>query len=423
MPSYAQDIRQRFSQLSQTFPGYERVLTQILFALIAREHVLLYSKPGRAKTQIAKSIFDIFAGAPVFITQLTRDMSKDSIFGNIIADDLLKDGREVYNLKGGIVDCVFAYLDEFFDAPDEVLRSLLNVMHEREFHTKDMGTVKSPLHTIIATTNFMRLNEAREAIFDRFMCKAVIQGIDGLADSMRVSDTYLTYSGKSVDLEPIDYEELSKLADKVARSEEDGGVIISKGMRLLHIMLVKEFQRRRTEQAFAQWKLENPNAVDDPTMLDVDVPDISPRTMVKLFDFSRAAAVLEDRDYVTQEDQQALIYGLAIIGDESGDELIWTQVCKDLLGMNRKQLEKLEALGVLAEEVAQLKNERHVVDTVTFEVFGVRYTLASLKSQSTWSKLVGTKHPLLDLAISMLQDEVRHLSDPRPVGFDLEKGW
>ncbi len=421
--SYSTELRQRFHSLAQVFPGYEPVLTQILFALLAREHVLLYSRPGRAKSQIAGSVFDMFSGAPVFRIQITKDTVKDSIFGNVIADDLLKTGREVYNLDGGIVTAIFAYLDEFFDGPDYLLRALLNVMNEREFHSKDMGTVVSPLHSIIATTNFMRQSDVQQAVLDRFMCKAVVQGIDGVVDSMRASETYLTYSGKAVKLEPLDYTSLKELADLVGKSEAEGGLVVSPGIRLLHVMLVTEFQRRRVEAAKQSWKTRNPDAVDEPTEMDLAVPDISPRTLVKLHDFSRASAVLDDRMAVEQNDLRALIYGLAVIGDQSGDETLWATVCDELLGLSTRQLKLLEDLGQTANMLAQLKAERSKTTDMQMRVGGQLYTLGEISSSKLRSLLTGSRHRAITMAVEQLTAEANALLWSQPVTYDLLKGW
>ena len=134
--TFVHDLRQRVFLLGQNFPGYEDVLTQALFALLTREHMLWYSKPGRAKTQVAGSLFDLFADAPVFRKQLTKDTMKEELFGNVVVDNFLKTGREVYNLENGVVEATFAYLDEFFDGSDFLLRALLNLLNEREFHAR-----------------------------------------------------------------------------------------------------------------------------------------------------------------------------------------------------------------------------------------------------------------------------------------------
>lgn len=419
----AQDLREQVYLLGQNFPGYEDVLTQSLFALVTREHMLWYSKPGRAKTQVAGSLFGIFANAPVFRIQLTKDTMKDELFGNVVADDFMKTGREVYNLENGIVEAVFAYLDEFFDGSDFLLRALLNLLNEREFHAKDMGVVASPLHSVIATTNFYRNREATGAVLDRFMCKAVLHGIDGVADNMRATRTYLTYTGKSVPFEPLDYQGLDELASLVEAPEEDGGIAVSPGMRLLHVLLISEFQRRRVEAATKKWHVDNPDAVEGPDELELAVPDISPRTMVKLLDFVRASAALSNRSAVVPDDIRGAVYGLVTIGDGSGDQELWSEICNEFLGLSNRQIESLEKLGVLTDQVSTLKAERSQTGTMELKIGGQVYTAMSLTGSRALDIVSRNNHPVLALAKQQLGKEISGLSGVKPARFDLLKGW
>ena len=322
------------------------------------------------------------------------------------------------------MEATFAYLDEFFDGSDFLLRALLNLLNEREFHAKDMGVVTSPLHSVIATTNFFRDREATEAVLDRFMCKAVLQGIDGIADSMRATQTYLTYTGKAVPFEPLDYQSLKELADLVEMPESDGGIIVSPGMRLLHVLLISEFQRRRVEAATQKWHADNPDAAEGPDELELQVPDISPRTMVKLLDFVRASAVLNARMEVTKDDLRGTMYGLVTIGDESGDQELWSKICEDYLGgLSAKQLGSLEKLGVVADQVAALKSERSQTSNMQLMIGGTAYSTLQLTSSRALDFLTRNTHPALTLAKQQLAAEIANLNRAKTERFDLLKGW
>lgn len=427
--AFVDDLRRNFYILSQNFPSTGPVLEQALFALVAREHVLWYSLPGRAKSQLSGSIFGMFTGAPTFSIQCTKDTPPESIFGNIIPKMLMENGHEVYNLEGGLVTSTFAFLDEFMDLADMVMRSTNSVLNERLFFAKDMGgEIKSPLHTAIATSNYLRQREATQAVIDRFMCKAYLRGIDGVADSMRAGNTYLDYSGKRLALPHLPYEGLAELADRAGKSEKDGGVKISDGMRLLHVLLVTEFQRRRTKAAQDAWQKEQmapgaPQLVTNgvPSAAELGVPDISPRTLVKLHDFTRASAVLEGRNAVTQTDMRAIQYGLITISDESGDDVVWAGVCRDMLGMNERQVRNLEQLGTLAAQVGQLQAERSESSGIELRVSGQLYAASTLSTQQL-KQMLGGKHPTLNAAVDAIGADIKKLTLPH-TGFDLLKGW
>lgn len=422
--TYIDDLRRNFFLLSKTFPSTEEVLVQALFALLTEEHVLWYSLPGRAKSQISSSIFGMFVGAPTFAIGCTKDTPEEKLFGNIIPAKMMAEGKEIYNLDGGLVKSTFSFLDEFMDLSDMVMRSANSVLNERVFYTKDMGHIDSPLHTAIATSNYLRVREATQAVIDRFMCKAYLRGIDGIADSMRASGTYLDYSGKRIPLKTLPYAGLRELSDLVGKSEADGGIVISNGMRLLHALMVTEFQNRRIKGAQARWQQENPtvDAAAMPSVAELGVPDISPRTLVKLYDFVRASAVLENRPEVDQGDLKAIKYGLITIGDESGDDELWADVCNDLLGLTHRQLGVLSTLGDLAADVGRLGAERSEVYKGTLAIAGTTLTTGQLTLARIKQFFPNTRHPALDLAVSMIATDIAHLSQPR-VGFDLLKGW
>lgn len=426
--SYSSDLRERFYRLGRSYPGFDEVLTQALFALYTKEHVLWYSAPGRAKSVVARNIFGMFTGAPMFPIQLTRETGKDEIFGNVVVEELMK-GRELYNLEGGIAKATFSYLDEIMDASDFVLRSMLNVLNERIFSSKDMGTINCPLHTVIATTNYIRQREATAAVLDRMMCKATLKGIDGLTDCMRAGQTYLGFKGKRLaSLPPLSYEGLKELADLVQTPEEDGGIVISPGMRMLHVLLVHEFQRQRRERVTQQWHEQNPDAVDAPTeeeLAQMGLVDVSPRTLVKLHDFTRAAAVLNDRREVVPADNQAIGYGLIVVGDGSGDEEIWHNACSTYLkNLTGKNLESLEDLGKIADAVGQVRSERDEVTRLQLQLGGKVHEFSALTARNLVDIVTRNGHPSLALAKDMLRQEIADLTAaPAGMGFNLLRGW
>jgi MoxR-like ATPase len=419
--SFPADLRERLHELSKHFPGFEEVLIQTLFALVTGEHQLWYSKPGRAKSMVAKAIVDLFGDASLFSIQCRADMKPEELLGTVIVDDLMK-GHELYNLDNGIVKCDFAFLDEFMDAMSSTLRgALLMVLNEREFRSKDMGIVPAKLHMAIATSNYMRANEANEAVLDRFMCKAVLKGIEDVTDCMRAGETYLGYEGKRIPLPKLAYADLVQLSELV---QSPDGITISPGMRLLHVLLIQEFQRRRLSAAATKWQAANSNAVDPPDAADLQVPEISPRTMVKLHDFSRAAAALNERDKVTAPDLRALGYGLYVVGDDSGDDVIWHLLCDEWLDLNRKELSSLEHLGELADAVGTIKAEKSQVSGMELRIGGQLVEFTAIEARTMLDGLNGVNHPAVNQAKEELRKEIDVLADkPEHGRFDLLKGW
>ncbi len=419
-------LRANFYYLGKNIPGYDEVFVQALFALVTGENLFWVSRPGRAKTLAVNSMFGMFPNTRVFYIQFTKDTMPDNLFGNPIPDELMKTGREIVNLEGGLAMCEFAHLGEFMDGTDFTVRASLDVLNEHQWSNKDMGTIASPLHMAVATTNFMRLRDATEAVLDRFLCKAYLQGIESLTDCMRAGQTYLKDHGEPFKLPyEIDFAELKALSERILAPEGSNGITISPGMRLLHVLLVKEFQIRRQASAIAAWKLKNPNAAEEPPADEVIVPEVTPRTLVKLHDFSRAAAALNDRDSVIPDDQRALGYGIYTVGDESGDGRLWHTLCDEYLALTETQVTSLEELGEIADAVGKLKAERSEVTSAQLRFGGHYYEIADLAKHKFFDKLRSTgKHPVIDAATAELEEEIKSLNDLHAhTTFDLLNGW
>ena len=122
-------------------------------------------------------------------------------------------------------------------------------------------------------------------------------------------------------------------------------------------------------------------------------------------------------------DQQALMYGLITIGDNSGDGDLWAEVCRDLLdNLGKDKLKSLEGLGELAISVAQLTAERSEITKAQLMVGGTMYAASSLTAKRLAAVFSGGKHTTVDLAINQIDRDIKLLSKPT-VGFDLLKGW
>lgn len=126
-----------FRELSRVFVEREDVLMQIALALLGREHVLLTGPPGTAKSLLASSIFgrllDEATGSPsLYARQFTESTVQTDLIGPINFKTLTETGRTEHFTDEGMLGAVHAFLDEVFDGRDMLLRSALNVLHERE---------------------------------------------------------------------------------------------------------------------------------------------------------------------------------------------------------------------------------------------------------------------------------------------------
>jgi len=130
-------FRQFFSELREAYLERETLFTQLELALLGREHVLVVGPPGTAKSAIASAvlgrIIDERTGLPsLFSKQLAESTVQTDLIGPVDFKVLTETGRTEYLTDEGMLGSEHAFLDEVFDGRDMLLRSILNVLYERE---------------------------------------------------------------------------------------------------------------------------------------------------------------------------------------------------------------------------------------------------------------------------------------------------
>ncbi|ADO71419.1 AAA family ATPase [Stigmatella aurantiaca] len=136
-PQAAQAFRRFFGELRETYLERETLLTQIELALLCKEHVLVVGPPGTAKSAIASAVLgrivDEHTGSPsLFSKQIAESTVQADLIGPVDFKVLTETGRTEYITDDGMLGAAHAFLDEVFDGRDMLLRSILNVLHERE---------------------------------------------------------------------------------------------------------------------------------------------------------------------------------------------------------------------------------------------------------------------------------------------------
>ena len=130
-------FRRFFLELREAFVEREALFTQLELALLCKEHVLIIGPPGTAKSAIAGAVLeridDEKSGRPsLFSKQLAENTVQTDLIGPVDFKVLTETGRTEHLTEEGMLGAVHAFLDEVFDGRDMLLRSILNVLHERE---------------------------------------------------------------------------------------------------------------------------------------------------------------------------------------------------------------------------------------------------------------------------------------------------
>jgi MoxR-like ATPase len=292
IPTIVEYLNWHMNRISENVIGRDEIVKQAFYAILTGEHMLLLSRTGMAKSYLANYIFNTFDGARVFASQASKDQTPDNYFGPYNIEEFKK-GKIKHNIKGSIIESNFVFLDEFFDASDVVLRSLLSVLNERKF-VNGQEQIDASVHTAIATANYMRLNEVTEAVLDRFTYKSIIPEDINLYSQLLIDHTYTMSGGIPVEPEKkIFFDQIQYMNDIIRNRNRDALVIIPDYIYFLKNAVVNRYmsEMRRYDSGFF----------------------ISPRKIAKLSDFLRASALTKNRFKVTTDDIKEMYLALCTL--------------------------------------------------------------------------------------------------------------
>jgi len=330
----------------------ERETKQLMYALFTREHMLLMGPAGTAKSQFAKNAFSAIDNAKTFSIHLTKQTTEEYVYGplNIIE---LKKGNLVHNTKDSILDADFAFLDEFFDASDVLLRSLLGVLNERHW-MKGSQQIPAKLHTAIVTSNYQRENDVTQAVLDRLIFKTEIQPITAKNKRMQIYTDYLDQPN-FVAPKVLD---LVKLKEFTALIDSPNTVTFPKDVLEAYDTLLTEFMKESKKY-------------------------ISQRTANKALKVVKVSALLDGRDKANYDDLEELRYVFCVLNRRIEEE-IFDAVFERYVGKAEEErqvitdLEKVETkvnnmpsdFGVLSDQdfigkMRELNEYIHLIEGMT----------------------------------------------------------
>lgn len=297
---------------------------QLMYALATREHMLLMGKPGTAKSQFAINAFNFIKGAEIFQIHLTKQTTEEYVFGplNIVE---LKKGNLVHNTKNSILTADFAFLDEFFDASDVLLRSLLGVLNERIW-LKGSQKVKAKLHTAILTSNYQRESNVTEAILDRIIFKCEVQPISIKSKRMRVYKDFIAQPN-FLPVSLLTLKELHKISTKV---DNPNSVKFGKDVLEAYDKLVTEFAKETNKY-------------------------ISIRTANKALKVVKASALMDQRDKANFQDLEDTKYVFCILNKKSDlEEEIFDAVFERCVGKIEEENQSLGDISLILKKLDKI---------------------------------------------------------------------
>src|SRR6266404_6791751 len=168
------------NELCSIVVGQERVIRELLLALLAGGHVLLEGVPGLGKTLLVRTLSDALALKFARI-QFTPDLMPADIVGTTIvseqSDGTSSGSKRAFSVQPGPIFANIVLADEVNRATPKTQSALLEGMQER---TVSVGDATRPLPSpffVLATQNPLEMEGTYplpEAQLDRFLFKVMV---------------------------------------------------------------------------------------------------------------------------------------------------------------------------------------------------------------------------------------------------------
>lgn len=283
-------MQQGFQHLQQALSaniiGQQHLIDRLLIALLADGHLLVEGAPGLAKTKAINALADHIEGDFKRI-QFTPDL----LPGDITGTEIYRPEEGSFKFQHGPIFHNLILADEINRAPAKVQSALLEAMAERQVSVGGETMPLEKLFLVMATQNPIEQEGTYplpEAQLDRFLMHVVIDYPDAEAEQQILR----LVRGEAMEEAPARGERMSQ-ADIFAARQETLNLHLSESVEQYIVQLV--MATRQPEQYgedLANW-------------IDYGA---SPRGTIALERCARAHAWLNNRDFVSPDDVQAIAH-------------------------------------------------------------------------------------------------------------------
>ncbi|WP_373088276.1 AAA family ATPase [Zhongshania sp.] len=278
-------IGQLRNWLTSQIIGQQSLVDRLLIALLADGHLLVEGAPGLAKTKAIKTLSDGIAASFQRI-QFTPDL----LPGDVTGSDIYRPETGVFEFQPGPVFHNLVLADEINRAPAKVQSALLEAMAERQVSVGSNTLQLPPLFLVMATQNPLEQEGTYplpEAQLDRFL--------------MHVNVAYPDAAAELEILRRVRAEAKGEIHQPAPLSQD---ILFAAREQILNLHMA---------EAVEEYIVQLVIASREPARLDTELASwlevgASPRATIALDRCARAHAWLNDRDYVSPDDVQAIAH-------------------------------------------------------------------------------------------------------------------
>lgn len=274
--------------LSSQILGQEKLIDRLLIALLADGHILVEGAPGLAKTKAIKELSEGMEASFQRI-QFTPDLLPADITGS----EIYRAETASFEFQRGPIFHNLILADEINRAPAKVQSALLEAMAERQVSVGNNTYPLSPLFLVMATQNPIEQEGTYplpEAQLDRFLMHVKI----GYPESSVERQILHLTRNEALHGEAKAEHKVSQQAIFSARDE------------IMQLYMADAVEEYLVQLIMATRQPENYDA----QLADWISYGASPRATIALDRCARAHAWLNERDFVSPEDIQAVLFDI-----------------------------------------------------------------------------------------------------------------
>ena len=285
------DEIQRLKQTIQaSVIGQSHVVDALLLSLLTNGNVLLEGLPGTAKTRSIKTLanaLDVSLGR----VQFTPDLLPSDVTGTEIYQEV--DGKSMLTFQPGPVFNNLLLADEINRSPAKVQAALLEAMEERQITVAGKTHPLPDLFMVLATQNPIEQEGTYplpEAQMDRFMMKILLDYPDAEAETQIIELVRAEESDRVNQIQSVSPEHIFTARKEIHQMHMSAAITAY----IVGIVMATRQPERYSDSPLASW-------------LSVGS---SPRASIALDKCARAAAWLNNKEFVDPDDVRSIAHSV-----------------------------------------------------------------------------------------------------------------